>query len=199
MSDAETLKVYAKRAKDYADRFGGAKSAEKHLRSFLDGLPPGARILDLGCGPGHAAAAMRAEGFEVEAWDASPEMAQVGRDIHDLDIRVATFDALEGSALYDGIYANFSLLHAPKTEMPNYLARISQALKPSGLFHIGLKTGAGEKRDAIGRFYAYYTDDELTKLLAVAGLNVETRATGEERGLDGTLAPWIIMKARKNG
>ncbi|MCV6591402.1 MAG: SAM-dependent methyltransferase, partial [Silicimonas sp.] len=99
---------------------------------------------------------------------------------------------------YDGIHANFSLLHAPKIEMPGHLGRISRALRPRGVFHIGMKTGTGEARDALGRFYAYYQEDELTALLAAAGLNVIAKDRGREKGLAGTVDPWMILLARKN-
>ena len=98
---------------------------------------------------------------------------------------------------YDGIYANFSLLHAPKSEMPDHLARISKAMKPGGALHLGLKAGDGERRDRFGRFYAFYQDAEITGLLADVGLTVETRDFGEEAGLEGTVDPWIILTARK--
>lgn len=197
MADEQTLNVYARRARDYADRFKDA-GVGNHLREFMDALPPKARVLDLGCGPGTATAALLAAGHDVDAWDASPEMAEVGHELHGLKIRVAAFDALSARAEYDAIYANFSLLHAPKSDMPDHLARIARALKPGGLVHIGLKTGDGEKRDALGRFYAYYTDHEITGLLKAAGLRVETRSFGKDPGLDGTVAPWIILKARKD-
>lgn len=198
MADAETLAVYATRARDYAKRFA-ADNVGPTLRAFIDAVPEGARVLDLGCGPGNAAAAMRDAGLTVEAWDASPEMAEVAREIHGLELRVAEFDALDAEAVYDGIYANFSLLHAPKAEMPGHLARIARALRPGGLLHIGLKTGEGERRDALGRLYAYYSDEEITRLLSDAGLEVEVRTTGRSTGLDGTSAPWIILRARKDG
>ena len=197
MADAETLSVYAIRAEDYAARFNDTGPG-KHLSAFMADLPAQARVLDLGCGPGAAAAAMQRAGHDVEAWDASPEMAKIGKRLHGIDITIAAFDALTATETYDGIYANFSLLHAPKADMPRHLSAISRALKPGGLFHIGLKSGTGEKRDSIGRFYAYYTEAELTALLQDVGMTIETRASGEEAGLDGTVAPWIILKARKD-
>lgn len=197
MSDRETLGVYDDQAKAYAERFG-AWEVNRHLKAFIEGVAPRGRVLDLGCGPGFGAAAMAKAGLQVDAWDASPEMAKFGRETLELDIKVRTFDALDACAQYDGIYANFSLLHAPKPEMPDHLARVANALKPGGLFHIGTKTGTGEKRDHLGRFYAFYEDAELTGLLKDVGLNVTSRETGKDVGLAGTEDPWIIMQARKN-
>ena len=197
MADRETLAVYAQRAGDYAKRFGKAGEGP-HMTAFLAEVPKGGLILDLGCGPGHTAAAMKRAGFNVEALDASPELAQIAGEQYGVDVRVATFDDLDANARYDAIFANFSLLHAPKADMPGHLSRIARALVPGGVFHIGLKRGTGEKRDAIGRFYAYYELDELKGLLSDAGFRIIAERTGKEEGLDGTVAPWIILLARKN-
>ncbi len=197
MADEETLAVYADYAADYAKRFAQDKP-DVHLRKFMSALPTEARVLDLGCGTGRTTAFMVRAGLEAEGWDASPEMAQLGKDRLGLEIEVKAFDALVATEVYDGIYANFSLLHAPKADMPKHLDRIAQALKPGGTFHIGMKTGQGEKRDHLGRFYAFYEDAELTGLLADAGLTVVSRETGAEVGLAGTKDPWIIMSAEKD-
>ncbi|MEO0918938.1 MAG: class I SAM-dependent methyltransferase [Pseudomonadota bacterium] len=196
-ADKETLAVYAKRAGDYAKRFGSS-SVGRHVASFLAELPAGARIVDLGCGPGHAAAAMQRDGFEVDAIDASPELAEIARTQNQVNVRVGTFEALDAVNYYDGVFANFSLLHAPKSEMPDHLTRISRALVRDGVLHLGLKRGSGEKRDTIGRFYAYYELEELTDLLTKAGFQVIGVTEGQEAGLDGTVAPWIVLLARKN-
>ena len=197
MPDAETLAAYALRADDYADRFAKGPP-DRHLEAFVAALPAAARVLDLGCGPGRAASRMMREGFEVDAWDASPEMARIARDRFGIDVRIAFFDDLDATAVYDGIWANFSLLHAPRAEMPAHLARIARALKPGGFFHLGLKTGTGEARDSLGRFYTFYGEDELDGLLADAGFTVLDRTTGAEKGLGGTTDPFIILRARRN-
>lgn len=194
-ADTETLAVYAEKAQDYADRFASAQPGT-HLKAFMDALPPQSKVLDFGCGPGNAAAALSAAGHQVDAWDASPDMARVAAEKFGIDVRVATFDALNVRDHFDGIYANFSLLHLPKSEMPGVLEKVATALVPGGLLHVGLKTGTGEKRDTLGRFYAFYTETELSNLLDAAGLTITSRAFGEEAGLDGTLSPWIILQAR---
>ncbi|MEM6891975.1 MAG: class I SAM-dependent methyltransferase [Pseudomonadota bacterium] len=196
MSDRETLAVYADKARDYATKFTSLEPDET-LRGFIAALPDNARVLDLGCGPGNAAAAMRNVGITVDAWDASPEMGEMAKAMFNIDVKVAAFEALQATSLYDGIYANFSLLHAPKSDMPAHLDRISKALKPTGIFHIGMKTGSGEQRDQLGRFYAYYEESELIELLEGVGLRAVRKSTGAEEGLDGTVAPWITILASK--
>ena len=194
--DRKTLDVYAKQAGAYSNLVAGDADFP-NMPEFLALLPKVADILDLGCGPGRAAAAMRDMGHRVTATDASAEMAEVARDRYGIEVQVASFDALDAVAAYDGIWANFSLLHARKSEIPRHLSAVARALRPGGVLSIGLKTGTGEKRDSLGRFYAYYEDAEITGLLADAGLHVTNRITGEGPGLDGEIAPWMILTARK--
>jgi SAM-dependent methyltransferase len=105
----------------------------------------------------------------------------------------ATFDDIDASDTYDGIWANFSLLHAPRSDMPRHLAALHKALKPGGVFFIGLKLGAGEARDKIGRLYTYYSQEELDKLLQDAGFTIRNHRFGSGEGLDGSVSDWISV------
>lgn len=191
-ADDETMAVYAAEAGRYAD-LTGERSPE--LDVFLGLVTPGGRILDLGCGPGHDAAVMAGRGFLVDAVDASAEMVAEARARHGLEARVAGFDDIDAEAAYDGVWASFSLLHAPKADMPGHLHRLHRALRPGGRIMVGLKTGAGEKRDRLGRFYGYYTRDELVGLMQEAGFTVTSEVVGADAGLDGAVAPWIMVQA----
>lgn len=193
-ADAETLRVYAEQAERYAQTFDTDRK-DPWLDSFLAALPAGAHVLELGCGPGRIAAMMLSAGLRVDAVDAAPEMVALAARLHGVSARVARFDQIDGVAVYDGIWANFSLLHAPKSEMPAHLARLKTALVPGGRFHLGLKTGTGEKRDDLGRFYAFYEEAELRGLLAAAGFTVQQVDHGASAGLAGTVDPWLIVTA----
>lgn len=195
MSDDETLKVYAEKAQEYADMVAAPDQPNSHLVAFVSALPHGGTVLDLGCGPGNSAGAMARAGLKVTATDPVPEMVALAAQHDGVDARVASFDDITGTDLYDGIWANFSLLHASRADMPRHLAALAQALRPGGQFHIGMKIGTGSKRDAIRRLYTYYTDAELTGLLGAVGLTVTDRTTGREKGLDGVEAPWICLAA----
>lgn len=193
-ADKETLAVYRERAEDYA-KMVETDTPFPALDAFISALPTGATVLDLGCGTGNASARMKAEGLNVDAVDASETMIAQAQTLHGIKARLATFDEIDGTHIYDGVWANFSLLHAPKSAFPHHLATLYKALKPAGIFHLGLKIGDGEIRDRIGRFYALYSETELNALLTSAGFHVTHRSFGEDAGLDGSSSPWIILTA----
>ena len=198
VTDKQTLDVYNEKAAEYAEKFCQGVKSDRHLDAFMNRLPEGGVVLDLGCGPGRSSAVMAHAGFSVLGTDASEEMVKLAAAQEGVAARVATFDELEGEAIFDGVYANFSLLHAAREDLPRYLGAIAKALKPGGVFHIGMKTGAGMKRDQIGRRYTFVSEDELSTLLSDAGLTPVYTQTGEEIGLAGTLDPWVVMQATKN-
>lgn len=195
MSDPETIKVYDDQAAQYAELTQTHNQRDPYLRAFLATIPAGGHVLDLGCGPGASAAEMAQAGFTVTATDASAEMVAMASQHPGVDAHQASFDQITGQNIFDGVWANFSLLHAPRSAMPNHLAAIHTALKPGGSLHIGLKTGTGEKRDGIGRLYTYYTRDELDGLLRDAGFTPVAHAFGEALGLDGSMADWMVVRA----
>ncbi len=194
MADRQTLDIYDAKSADYAARAG---TDEEHtsLTAFMASLPNGAHVLDLGCGPGHLAARMISHGFSVDPVDASAGMVAHAIKENSVPARMARFDDIDADAEYDGIWASFSLLHAPKSDFPEHLGRLHRALKPGGLMFLGMKLGEGEGRDALGRFYAYYSEGELTDHLQKAGFNVASQKTGAGTGLAGTLEPWSLITA----
>jgi SAM-dependent methyltransferase len=199
VTDRQTLEVYEARAREYATRFGKDETADTQLQHFLDLLPPGAQVLDLGCGPGRSAGIIAAAGHKVTATDASAEMVALAARQPGVTARQEAFRDLSGTELYDGVWANFSLLHADRSDLPRHIATIAGTLKRRGIFHIGMKTGTGTARDRLGRRYTYVTDTELTGLLDAAGLHPLVRWTGSSAGLSGDVEPWIVIQARKDG
>ena len=195
MADKETLRVYDAKAADYAKLIDSDTKENPYLERFIARLPTGGRVLDLGCGPGLAATRMANAGLQIDAMDGSAEMVAMAAQHDGVTAWQATFDQITGTDVYDGIWANFCLLHASKEAMPHHLAAMVTALKPGGAFHIGMKLGSGSQRDAIGRLYSYYSEPELITLLGAAGLTAGETDHGRTVGLDGTEADWIVVAA----
>lgn len=192
--DQQTLAAYAGKIDDYIS-LTGKDAPDRAIQAFIDAMPAAGRVLDLGCGPGNSAAQMIRAGLKVDATDASKEMIQAAKDHFNVRATLATFADLNATHLYDGVFANFSLLHAPKSDFSGHLKRIHTALKPGGTLHLGMKTGTGEGRDALGRFYAYYSIDELTVHLTTAGFSTSwIQRTGQAHGLAGDIEPFVILR-----
>jgi SAM-dependent methyltransferase len=195
MIDDQTIQVYDDRSDQYARENAETAARDPYLAGFISACPTGGRVLDLGCGPGHAAKQMAQTGLETDATDASSQMVALAALHPGVSARQATFDQISGTAIYDGIWASFSLLHASRAAFPGHLAAIHTALKPNGTFYIGMKLGTDEARDDIGRLYTYYTADGLQKHLQQAGFTVLNQSFGSSIGLDGVMADWVAVTA----
>jgi len=197
MPDAKTIAFYDAAAERYANMMG-TDAASDQLIAFMALLQPHAHVLDLGCGPARASVHMRDTGFVPDPVDASQGMIDLANETHEIGARMLTFDDVDMVDTYDGVWANFSLLHAPRADLPRILAALATALHANGVLHVALKTGSGEARDDIDRLYTYLTVTELHDLLTTAGFAVIATVEGHEIGCAGTDDPFVAMRARKN-
>ncbi len=193
--DSVTLDFYTASAPAYAA--SGIEGVSRHLSSFLDLLPPRARILELGCGGGRDAEAMIAEGFEVDPTDGTPEMAQQAEERLNRRVRVMCFDELNAVEVYDAIWAHASLLHLSRNSLPQILALVLKALKPGGLHFASYKGGGAEGRDKYGRYFNYLSREQVTKAYRQSG-PWEAVSLDEfwDGGYDGQQGPWVAVTVR---
>lgn len=195
MSDPETIDIYNARAADYAAMTDAKNTDDPKLAEFITACPAGGKVLDLGSGPGASAAAMARAGLMVDAMDASDQMVALAAQHPGVTAWQATFDDITDQDVYDGIWASFSLLHAPRVDFPRHLTALHRALKSGGMFYIGLKLGDGDARDSIGRHYSYYSDQTLSDHLTDAGFTIINKSFGTSAGLDGSQSDYIAVIA----
>jgi SAM-dependent methyltransferase len=195
--DDATLQFYRRNAEAYATR----EITSRHVRlaKFLALLPPGAAILELGCGAGGDSAEMLARGYDVTSTDGSPEMAEVASRRLDRQVKTLLFHDLDAVEAYDGIWANACLLHVPRDQLANVLALIHRALKPGGTFYASYKSGDGDGRDTLDRYYNYPTEEWLRGTYGQSGAWIDLLIeTGEVRGFDDAMAEMFFVLARKS-
>jgi len=190
----KTLEFYNASADEYRLKIGASHTP--YLNEFIGLLEQGSRVLDLGCGPGHCAAFFANAGFDVDAIDASDEMIKLAAANAGVRAWTASFDDIPLTTKYDAIWANFSLLHADRTDFARHLRTLRQISTPNAVLHLGLKIGDGHRIDHLGRYYAYYQPVDLVGLLHDAGFTEFEIYLGSGKGMAGLDEPWVVVWSR---
>jgi SAM-dependent methyltransferase len=172
------------------------------LADFMELLPPGGSVLDLGCGAGVPSTRRLAETFRVTGADISEVQIGLARE----NVPAANFvcaDVLDlalADASFDGVAAFYSISHIPREEHPRVFSLVRRWLRPGGVFVASLGVGdiAGWTGEWLGVPMFFSSHDAVTnrRLLAEAGLEVveaEVVTMREPEG-DATFL-WVICRA----
>lgn len=197
-----TRATYDAVAEQYAERDRGLvdETADVHaaLEEFSFLLPEGAAVLDIGCATGRDSYFFTEKGFQVTGIDFAAEMIRRSRTIvPDATFKVMDFEELPFDNEFDAVWANASLHHVPKENLPPVLSLIHRALKSGGHFFIKIKYGDADgirENEKFGgrirRHFAFYENDELQRLLEEAGFSIlSIKNTTQDE--------WVEATARK--
>jgi 2-polyprenyl-3-methyl-5-hydroxy-6-metoxy-1,4-benzoquinol methylase len=195
MADESTSSFYDDNAATYASR--QRTLPVRRLDAFLLMLPPGAAILDLGCGGGQDSAYMLSKGFDVTPTDGSPAIAEQAETFLERPVAVLRFEDLDEEEAFDGVWAEASLLHVPRADLPDVLERIRTALRPGGVFHATFKAGEAEGHDGFGRYYNYPSAELLSEMLSNGGWHNIVISEGDGTGYDGKPTRWLAVRTQK--
>ncbi|RZL17428.1 MAG: class I SAM-dependent methyltransferase [Pedobacter sp.] len=133
-------------------------------QQFLEHVPQGGSILDLGCGSGRDALAFKNMGYRIEATDYSSELVEKARKLTGLNVRLESFYELSETNKYHGIWACASLLHCQREQLSSVIKRMLNALKSAGVIYMSFKYGADD-REAAGRSFTDLDDTQAEALL----------------------------------
>ncbi|WP_340540306.1 class I SAM-dependent methyltransferase [Nocardioides sp. GXZ039] len=164
---------------------------------FADRLPEQARVLEIGSGGGRDALALEERGVRVRRTDVTRGFVdRLRADGHRADVLDPLRDELldETGRRYDGIWANASLLHVARADLPTVLERLAEATEPGGVLRMTLKEGDGAGWSTHGsirapRMFTYWREPALRSVAEQAGWRVDRVQRGEvgqrgERWLD---------------
>lgn len=147
-----------------------AVPTEETLRFLAPLLPLNARILEVGCGEGHLAAALLERGHAVTALDSSEEAVAAARK-RGVQAERVSFPAYEGGP-FDVVLFASSLHHIHPLEPA--LDRARELLRPQGL--LIAEEFALERADLATAAWFYATE----ALLSASGVLVGKEAAGVE-------------------
>lgn len=163
-----------------SDPFGYERRYAEHLldrpQSFCSELPPGSRILDLGCGPGRDLRLFAAAGHRPIGLELNPSFVDMARrhgDVIEGDIRDVAQIFPQSS--FGGVWAQASLVHLSATETETSLHDLRSLLVPGGRFYACVPstgvTGWREEHDG-RRWYTVWPERRFAEAVAQAGFEV---------------------------
>ena len=172
------------------------------LARALELIPPGADVLELGCGAGvpmtrALAAGRRVTGVDISARQielaraAVPEATFVHADMTALDLAPASFDA---------VVAFYSLTHVPRADLPALLASVRGWLRPGGVFlaSMGAQDASDEvEEDWLGApmFFSHHGAKKNRAMVRRAGFELEEAVVeAEPEDRHDALFLWVVAR-----
>jgi SAM-dependent methyltransferase len=168
------------------------------LLGAIEGAPP-FTILDFGCGPGRDLAYFRSLGHEAVGLDGSAQFVKMARESSGCEVLHQDFLALSlPAARFDGVFANASLFHVPRAELPRVLGQLHAALKPRGVLFSSNPRGEDSEGWNGPRYGSYHSLESWRALVTAAGfeeLSHYYRPPGKPRSEQ----PWLATVWRRVG
>jgi SAM-dependent methyltransferase len=197
---AETIAHYDERAEAFWEgtRDHDVSQNIAALLRHVRGEAP-LRILDFGCGPGRDLAKFRALGHNPIGVEGSPALAAMAREHSGCEVWEQNFLALDLPAEYfDGIFANASLFHVPRRELPRVLGELRAALRPGGVLFSSNPRGNNEEGWANGRYGVWHDLPSWRAFLEAAAFQ-ELEHYYRPSGRPIEQQPWLASVWRKRG
>ena len=178
---------YDSAARAYAEHLASEldrKPLDRHLLNrFAEAVRGVGLVADLGCGPGHVARYLDAQGVRMVGIDLSPEMIRVASEFQPgIEFRAGDMRALDlpdGSLA--GVIAFYAIVHFQPDELGPVFREMRRVLSPGGLallsFHVGEEVvhlddlfGAPVSLD-----FRFHVPDRVIEALESAGFTVMER------------------------
>jgi 2-polyprenyl-3-methyl-5-hydroxy-6-metoxy-1,4-benzoquinol methylase len=182
----DTVRSYDRDAATYvASTAVMPDSVRTRIEDLAARLGPAGRVLEVGSGGGRDALAMERLGLVVRRTDITPGFVELLRERgHACDLvdpRVDDLSSPDGP--YDAVWANASLLHVARQDLPTVLSRLAAVVRDGGLLRISLKEGDGDGWSTHGsirspRHFTYWRADDLRTVVEGAGWTDVSISTG---------------------
>ncbi|TKB07577.1 bifunctional 2-polyprenyl-6-hydroxyphenol methylase/3-demethylubiquinol 3-O-methyltransferase UbiG [Desulforhopalus sp. IMCC35007] len=204
----KTIQAYNKNATKYKEKFNDFSPYKKKIIEFQDQfIPKGARILDLGCGPGNNITTIKSldDSCQFTGIDLSEGLLAIAKKIHPscefINQNICDLSA-KGLELYEAVIASFCIVHLDNEETVNVLKFISESLVQGGSLYLSFMEGtvSGFETTSFSTeeiYFNYYQLDYVLGLLKENDLIPKMISKEDYLEQDGSITSDIFIYALK--
>lgn len=157
----------------------------RYVDRILEGLPAGAKVLDLGCGTGEPAAKYIIDrGFSVTGVDESSEMLKFARQtVPEAELLHADIVTVELTDTFDAAVAWDSMFHVERKHHAAIYRKLANALRKGARLLLSVGGSAPAEDDSVEGFtsamygqtfyYSGFAPEVTRKLIETSGFEVE--------------------------
>lgn len=153
----------------FADKFNSKSSAiGNHIDKLISVLPSGAKVLELGCGPGkYGTKTLVDAGLDVTATDVSTSQIELCKEYLPISATLIVSDMMTldfPSGSFDAVVAFHSIPHLTLKEQPQMIAKMIGWLKDGGWLLFNLNIENKEFADWMGvKMYSWSPGEQGNK------------------------------------
>ena len=166
------------------------------LLGAIEGSAPFA-LLDFGCGPGRDLRYFRSLGHKAVGLDGSASFVSMAREQSGCEVWHQNFlDLSLPPARFDGIFANASLFHVPRQELPGVLGALHGTLVERGVLFCSNPRGQDTEGFSGQRYGVFHSLEAWRAHMTASGFSEIAhyyRPAGRPRGEQ----PWLATVWRK--
>lgn len=193
-----------------ADRHvsGYIEHVSPYVDRILEGLPAGAKVLDLGCGTGEPVAKYIVErGFTVTGVDESSEMLKFARQtIPEAELIHADMITVELADTFDAAVAWDSMFHVERKHHAAIYQKLANALRGGARLLLSVGGSAPAEDDSVEGFtsemygqtfyYSGFAPEVTRKLIEASGFEIELWEVDDptSRGHIAVIARKLVRK-----
>lgn len=195
---SKTIKHYDENAGDFWEgtKDHDVRQNTEALLANMSGPGPHC-ILDFGCGPGRDLMHFTTLGHKAVGLDGSAELVALAREKSGCEVLQQDFLALDlPPSKFDGVFANASLFHVPRQELPRLLKELWHTLKPGGILFSSNPRGNNQEGWNGSRYGSYHSLEAWRDYISGAGFEELTHYYRPE-GKPRDQQPWLAMVSKK--